>query len=297
MRYFSTFTGIGGLDMGLEEEGVECVGFSEIRESSIEMYLKHYPDHKNYGDITKINYSELPDFDLLTGGFPCQSFSIAGARAGFTDRRGQMIFHLHDLLIAKKPKYAVFENVKGISSHDEGRTIKSVIALLQAAGYFTRVLLLNSSNYGSAQARERVIFICRRDEDFPIMIPEAKDKDKRFKDFREYDRSKWRMASIAVVSRMEAIKGGKGFTLIGDYDRVNTLTTGPSTSGRSIVLIQEGENEWRYLTEGEGERLQGFSEGWTMGKRMDRWFAIGNAVNCEMSRYLFKDYLKKLWGW
>lgn len=292
LRYFSTFTGIGGLDWGLEKLGAACVGFSEIKQSSIEIYGRHYKHH-NYGDITKIEPEKLPDFDVLTGGFPCQSFSLAGVRKGFEDRRGTMIFYLYDILMAKKPRYAVFENVKGISTHDGGKTIKSVFKLLHSAGYFVRVLMLNSAHYGSAQARERVVFICRRDEDFREVSPQKVDDAKRFRDVRE-EKNEQEFLSVASVVRLE--RSGKGFELIGGYDRVNTLTTGVSSSGRRMLVTADRGGVWRRITPLEAERLQGFPDGWTEGStRAERWFALGNAVNCRMSEYLFTDYLPKVW--
>ena len=179
LKYFSTFTGIGGLDVGLEELGAECIGYSEIKESSVRIYDRHFPGRRNFGDITAIVPEELPDFDLMTGGFPCQSFSLAGQRKGFKERgkgqRGVMIFHLADILEAKKPAFAVLENVRGIVSHDRGRTVKNVVNLLASAGYFVRIVLLNACHYGSAQNRERVFFLCCRENDFPIKNPEKMD--------------------------------------------------------------------------------------------------------------------------
>lgn len=294
--YFSTFTGIGGLDFGLEKIGAKCVGFSEIKPGSMEIYKKHFPDHKCYGDITKIVPEELPDFDVFTGGFPCQSFSMAGARRGFGDRRGQMIFYIYDILMAKKPEYVVLENVKGIATHDHGRTYKNVFKLLSAAGYHMRVVLLNSAHYGSAQARERVVFIGRRSGDFPAKNPVIRDDTKRFRDVRsEYDAKD--ILSEKAVARMikYAKEGKKGFEFVGGYDRLNTLTTSISSSGRSMLVTQDGD-VWRRITALEGERLQGFPEGWTEGVPLaKRWFAIGNAVNCKVSEYLFADYFKGLW--
>lgn len=185
LRYFSTFTGIGGLDHGLEKMGAECVGFSEIKESSIAIYKGHYPDHECLGDLTKIDPKSLPDFDVFTGGFPCQSFSLAGARRGFKDRRGQMIFYIYDVLVEKKPEYVVLENVKGITTHDGGDTYRSVFRILSMAGYHVRCVLLNASHYGSPQARERVVFLGRRSADFPAKAPEARDMAKRFRDVRD----------------------------------------------------------------------------------------------------------------
>jgi DNA (cytosine-5)-methyltransferase 1 len=292
MKYFSTFTGIGGLDWGLEKNRVECVGFSEIRESSIKVYLSHYPGRKNFGDITQIDPESLPDFDMYVGGFPCQSFSLAGERQGFKDRRGQMIFYIYDILVVKKPEYVVLENVKGIITHDHGRTYRSVFKLLWSAGYFVRVILFNSAHYGSAQARERVVFLCRKGKDFSVKNPEKKDDSKRFRDFREKG-VKFRWLSERALARLAMDKGG--FLPIGGYDRVNTLTTGISSSGRDTLFTDEG-GKFRGLTTVEGERLQGFPDGWTEGvKESDRWFAIGNAVNCKVSEYLFTDYLKGLW--
>ena len=157
MKYFSLFSGIGGLEYGLKDR-VECIGFSEIKESSIKVYNKHFGGVKNYGDITKINYKELPDFDILLGGFPCQSFSLVGSRKGFDDRRGKMIFNIYDILKIKKPKYFVLENVKGLTNHNKGRTYNNVFKLLMHAGYNVRCILLNSLYYGSAQSRERIFF-------------------------------------------------------------------------------------------------------------------------------------------
>lgn len=295
MKYFSTFTGIGGLDIGLQEIGAECVGFSEIKDTSIKIYASHYPDHKNYGDITKIDYKKLPDFDLLIGGFPCQAFSMAGARQGFKDKKGVMIFYLYDLILAKKPKFIVLENVKGLLTHDKGNTYLNVIRLLSSAGYYVRVLLLNALNYGSAQNRERLIFLCSR-EDFPKKNPEIIDNTKTFRDFVDKDESHYIYVeetekNLAKINKTDLFP----FDLIGGYDRVGTLMTSVSGSGRSQTIIQDGDR-FRFLTAVEGERLQGFPDGWTeMVSNTARWFAIGNAVNCNVSRYLFTNYLKGLW--
>lgn len=302
LRYFSTFTGIGGLDMGLEKAGAQCVGFSEIRNSSIDIYKRHYPGHENFGDITKIDPKRIPDFDVFTGGFPCQSFSVAGLHKGFGDRRGQMIFYIYDILMEKRPEFAVLENVKGITMHDEGRTYRNVMRLLSSAGYHVRVVLLNSAHYGSAQARERLLFLCSRSTDFPAKEPERRDDTRRFRDFRTPHGPKDVVSerTLARLHKRAAMgvhkKFHDAFETIGGYDRVPTLTTGASSNGHRTLVTWEDECGWRTLTTTEGERLQGFPDGWTDGaRRADRWFAIGNAVNCSVSDYLFNDYLKGLW--
>lgn len=305
MRYFSTFTGIGGLDLGLEEIGAECVGYSEIRESSIRIYDRHYPGRMNFGDITKIEPANLPDFDLLTGGFPCQSFSLAGWRRGFKDKRGTMIFFLADILNEKKPQFAVFENVRGILSHAKGKTFRNVVNLLAKCGYFVRVLLLNAMNYGSAQNRERVLFLCSR-TDFPKVLPICIDNTKRFRDFREEPEEPDFVPegyildnTIAKFTADQPKPGVFFFEICGGFDRVGCLLTGPGGGGPNknhAKITMTSREEWRYLSTLEGERLQGFPDNWTaLESTKDRWFAIGNAVNGNVSKYLFGEYLKEVW--
>lgn len=291
MKYLSLFSGIGGLDYGLRDE--ECVGISEIKQSSVQIYQKRMGNVQNFGDITKIKIKELPDFDLLTGGFPCQSFSMAGLRKGFKDRKGQMIFYIYDILKEKQPKYVVLENVKGIISHNDGKTIKSVIKLLNYAGYYVRVILLNSLFYGTVQNRERVFFLGSK-KDFDKKIPEIIDDTKRFRDIREngvkYKFIKKTENNIKKINQ----KKDFNFELIGGYDRVGTLTT-QKGCGEKLVY-NEGEDDYRLLTILECERLQGFPDGWTSGQTPNnRYFALGNAVNCKVSEYLFNNYLKGVW--
>ena len=136
-----------------------CIGFSEIDKYAIQVYSKHFPEHKNYGDITKINPDELPDFDLICGGFPCQSFSIAGKRGGFNDTRGTLFFDIARIIKVKKPRLLLLENVKGLLSHDNGKTFATIISTLDELGYDLQWQVLNSKNHGVPQNRERVFII------------------------------------------------------------------------------------------------------------------------------------------
>lgn len=136
-----------------------CVGYSEIDRYASSVYEKHYKGVKNYGDITKINAEEIPDFDCLVGGFPCQAFSIAGKRAGFDDTRGTLFFDLARILRAKQPRLFVFENVKGLLSHDKGKTFRVIIKTLDDLGYDCQWQVLNSKNFGVPQNRERIIIV------------------------------------------------------------------------------------------------------------------------------------------
>lgn len=160
MKYFSMFSGIGGFDLALNRQGHQCVGYSEINEYSIKIYKKNFGDEaKNYGDATKIDADTLPDFDLLCGGFPCQAFSIAGKRRGFEDTRGTLFFDIARIIKVKRPSAILLENVKGLLSHDEGRTFGTIITTLDELGYDIQWMVLNSKFFGVPQNRERVFII------------------------------------------------------------------------------------------------------------------------------------------
>lgn len=164
LRYLSLFTGIGGFELGLTQAAIgkaelECIGYSEIDKYATQIYQKHFPEHHNYGDITKIDETKLPDFDIIMGGFPCQAFSIAGKRKGFDDTRGTLFFDIARLIKAKRPRLLLLENVKGLLSHDDGRTFKTIIAALDELGYDLQWQVLNSKNHGVPQNRERVLIV------------------------------------------------------------------------------------------------------------------------------------------
>ena len=137
LKYFSTFSGIGGFEVAIEGAAqsagiqVECVGYSEIDKFADSVYKYHFPGATNYGDITRIRTKDLPNFDLLVGGFPCQPFSSAGKRKGFNDTRGTLFFDLARILKEKRPHLFVFENVPGLLNSDRGRTFAIIRQLFQ----------------------------------------------------------------------------------------------------------------------------------------------------------------------
>jgi len=163
MTYFSLFSGIGGFELGIGEKGT-CVGFSEVEPHAIDIYQKHFPTHKNYGDITKINAEELPDFDLLVGGFPCQSFSIAGNRGGFGDTRGTLFFDIARIIESKKPSHVLLENVRGLLTHDGGETFKTIIRTLDELGYDTEWGVFDGTDFGAGQRPRLFIHASHRDD-------------------------------------------------------------------------------------------------------------------------------------
>lgn len=132
MKFFDAFSGIGGFHLGIQgaNPDTECVGFSEIDKYAISVYERQFPNITNFGDIGKIDTKELPDFDILVGGFPCQSFSIAGKRVGFEDTRGTLFFELARILADKRPGYFCFENVKGLLSSRTAVPLSRILELL-----------------------------------------------------------------------------------------------------------------------------------------------------------------------
>lgn len=183
LKFVDFCSGIGAGRLGLEQLGLECVAHSEINPDSDFTYQILHNDNRNLGDLTILNYDAIPNSDILIAGFPCQTFSIVGKRAGFEDERGQIIYHLKDILITKNIPYFIFENVKGLVNHDSGRTLRAILDLLDNAGYVTTYKVLNSINYGVPQLRERIYFVGIRKDlyngtfNFPTPMNLVKLKD------------------------------------------------------------------------------------------------------------------------
>ncbi len=160
LKFIDFCSGIGAGRLGLTNLGFECVAYSEIDDNAIQTYTTLYGDKEyNYGDLTKIDASLLPDFSLLIGGFPCQTFSIVGKREGFNDERGLIIYSLVEIIKQKNIPYFILENVKGLVSHNGGKTLKTIKNLLEDAGYTVYCKILNSIDYGVPQMRERIYFV------------------------------------------------------------------------------------------------------------------------------------------
>lgn len=161
------FAGIGGFRTGLTRAGgFQCVGHCEIDKYANASYEAIYEPGKEeqyYHDATKIDPADLPDFDLLCGGFPCQTFSIAGRRKGFDDTRGTLFFEIARLAQSKRPSYLLLENVPGLLSHDKGRTFSVILATLNDLGYRVEWMVLNSKHFGVPQSRRRLFLICYLD--------------------------------------------------------------------------------------------------------------------------------------
>ncbi len=155
MKFIDLFAGIGGFRLALEKYDQECVFSSDIDKFARQTY-EHNFGEKPHGDITEIETDDIPDFDILTAGFPCQPFSYAGKNEGFKDKtRGTLFFDILRVLESHKPKMFLLENVKGLKSHRKGKTLKIIEESLEELGYTIHWKVLNSHNFGIPQKRER----------------------------------------------------------------------------------------------------------------------------------------------
>lgn len=343
MKYLSLFSGIGGFELGIEKayayisdtkrtkQGRDknsmpddkqqqvatqpfCIGFSEIDEHAINIYKKHFPKHKNYGDIKKIKAEELPDFDVLFGGFPCQSFSIAGQRRGFSDTRGTLFFDIARIIKQKQPRFFVLENVKGLLSHDKGQTFLTIITTLNELGYDLQWQVLNSKYHGVPQNRERVYIIgSLRGEPRPRVFPfrggdEAGNEEVTANTIdanysKGIDNHGQRTAIVHNIYGGFKEKEIRIFT-----EHAPTIRT--SAGGGHLPSVVKGMTV-RMITPKECERLQGFPDDWTKAEveqtskikkklgikkytsKTQRYKCIGNAVTTNVIR----DIMIKIYGY
>lgn len=328
MKYFSMFSGIGGFEYGIQramdnrellqskttknvqdksdtekrQTRFTCVGYSEIDKYAIKVYERNFNGHTNYGNATTINAAELPDFDLLVGGFPCQAFSIAGKRAGFDDTRGTLFFDIARILKEKQPRNLVLENVKGLLSHDGGRTFTTIIGVLADLGYFVEWQVLNSKDFGVPQNRERVIIVGHlggkpRRKVFPItgdsqQIASVAGYISEEVWPRRHEQIRRTYNTDGAMPTIPTGQGGGVMTKIATPTISKTVRTGGRKSPHGSKQnwdSYEYNGRIRRLTPLECERLQGFPENWTKYGTGDepisdtqRYKMCGNAVTTNV---------------
>lgn len=269
MKYLSLFSGVGGFEVGIGDKG-ECVGFSEFDNYILPIYQKHFPTHKNYGDITKIETTELPDFELLVGGSPCQDLSVArniqqaDTRKGLDGAKSGLFFHFVRILKDKKPKNFIWENVKGALSSNQGWDFAEVQNQFSECGYDIEWQVLNSYDFGVPQRRERIFVIGHlRGESQPRVFPirttyRGKDEKQVSLNGRNVIRPVWRVSDSESTRRTRLC----GSTL-------------------------------RWLTQKELARLQGFPDNWFDGFSAGQArHAAGNAVTVNVIRDIIEKLLK-----
>ena len=177
--FIDLFAGIGGIRLGYQSLGGKCVFSSEWDKDAAKTYFSNFGEQP-FGDIQKIDPKDIPDFDVLLAGFPCQPFSIIGDKEGFShETQGTLFFNIEKILLAKQPKAFMLENVRNLTAHDGGRTFKVILSHLRNAGYDVHYKVLNALDYGVPQKRERIIICGFRkpvDFEFPPPIPREKRK-------------------------------------------------------------------------------------------------------------------------
>ena len=301
-RFVDSFSGIGGIRLGLENAleklGIasECVFSCDIDKYANKVYSNQFGNESREigDDITKIDACDLPDFDILLAGFPCQAFSMMGHRKGFEDTRGTLFFDVARILKEKKPSMFLLENVKGLLSHDKGRTfdvIKDV--LTNELGYTIYYKVLNAEDYGSPQHRERIYIVGFREKiDFSFPLPVTNSERKKVADILEdnvvsdkyYISEVFWNAMKRHKERNSSNGNGFGYVILDKNGTSNTLTKSLSCLERNLIVDERNQchknsENIRRLTPIECERLQGFPDGWTEGvSDTRRYQLLGNSV-------------------
>ena len=220
LKFFDLFAGVGGFRLGMERAGHECIGSCEWDKHARETYKKNFGSYPEYDDAKDLHPQSLPYFDVLCAGFPCQAFSIAGKRLGFEDTRGTIFFEIARIAKEKRPSYLFLENVKGLLSHDKGRTFSTIISTLDEMGYDAEWQVLNSK-YFVPQNRERIFIVGHlRDRRTRKVFPlgdfnEISDKKK----LREEELSRSRSHSSAInANYYKGPDGKRTLVQVGNID-------------------------------------------------------------------------------
>ncbi len=264
-RFIDLFAGIGGIRLGFESVGGYCVFSSEFDEDACTTYEANFGEHPS-GDITKIEAKDIPNFDILLGGFPCQAFSIIGKKEGFANETcGTLFFDIERILKEKRPPAFMLENVRNLTAHDNGNTFRTIREHLEALGYHVYAKVLNALEYGVPQKRERIFIVGFLDDvkfEFPDPVPIAERKT--LTDILETDvDSKYYVRDSIRLSRLERLKN-KDYPrpYISHENMAGSITPHPYSSAlragasANYILV----NDERRPTEREMLRIQGFPD-------------------------------------
>jgi len=318
------FAGAGGLALGLEQAGITTVQYVEFDKACCETLRANRPDWNVVcDDIHNVDFSEYRGkVDIVTGGFPCQAFSFAGKKLGFEDTRGTLFHEFARCVQEVQPKIFVAENVRGLVSHDKGRTIQTIISVLEALGYHTQQRILNAAYHGVGQKRERIVIIgIRNDLDITFEYPEPDDRMTTLREAlkdcppsqgEEYSAKKKRVLELVPpggcwVDLPEDIAkeymgksyysggGRRGMARRISWDEpCLTLTCSPSQKQTERCHPEET----RPFTVREYARIQAFPDDWKFcGGIGDQYKQIGNAVPVEMARRVGVQLKKAILDW
>lgn len=270
LQFIDFCSGIGAGRLGLQNLGLSCMAFSEIDKYAERTYREFFGGNEiNHGDLTKINPSDLPNFNIMIAGFPCQSFSVVGQRKGMNDHRGQIIYSLIKIMNGKNLPYFILENVKGLVNHDGGKSLKTILEELNNAGYQVDFRVLNSLHYGVPQMRERIYFVgirkdlVKKDKEFkwpdPVTTPKIENyliddsdlefnKDKRsYETFLRYLDNKYNKGQFIVDELLKE-----------DYLVLDTRQSDLRLYRGKVPTLRTGRHGILYVKDGKFRRLSGF---------------------------------------
>ena len=306
MKFIDLFAGIGGFRLAFEQVGYQCVYSCEINEACQKVYYCNFgelPEH----DITAIIASKLPEFDVLTAGFPCQPFSISGRKKGFKDTRGTLFFYICKIIAAKQPAVIILENVKHLIHHQKGKTLETIIYSLEDLGYLVDYKILNAKDFGVPQHRERIIIIGTRHKKFDFNLIKKQKTVPKLRDFldkngnfeylnpKEYtliENPRQQLSGLIFVGYRNKNIWKTGIrpntehlsrvhrqpNRIYSVDGVHPTLPSQETSGRFFIYIPE-ENAVRKLTIQECYKIMGFPNNFTIHPSLSEAYKqIGNSI-------------------
>lgn len=306
IKIIDLFAGIGGIRLGFQiasKNNIECVFTSEWNKYSEQTYLANYPNEKVHGDITQISETEIPDHDILLAGFPCQPFSQAGLKKGFSDTRGTLFFDIERILIAKKPQAFLLENVKQLKGHDKGKTLATIIEHLKAIGYENvQYEVLKAKEFGLPQNRERIYIVGFLDNSIKFEFPTPTMQPTKVGDILEQNVDEkytisdrlWEGHQRRKITNKEKGKGF-GFGMVNENSEyTNTISARYYKDGSEILVEQNGKNP-RKLTPREAARLQGFPDTFKIPVSDNQAYQqFGNSVAVNVIEKVAEQILKHI---
>lgn len=306
--FIDLFAGIGGIRIPFQELGGKCVFTSEWDKFAQKTYRVNFGEEPQ-GDITKIDAKDIPDFDVLLGGFPCQPFSQAGLKKGFSDTRGTLFFEIERIIQEKRPKAFLLENVKQLRGHDKGRTLKVILEHIDALNYYVKAEVLRAGDFGVPQNRERIYIVgISKDhydlpDDYDFEFPTPTYEKTRLGDILERNVDDKYTISDALWDGHQRRKkehqekgNGFGYSLFNDESEyANTISARYYKDGSEILIDQgEGKNP-RKLTPRECARLQGFPEEFIITvSDTQAYKQFGNSVAVPVVRAVAKRIIEEM---
>lgn len=308
LKFIDLFAGIGGMRIPFEEQGLKCVFTSEIDKYSRKTYEAFFGDIPS-GDITLIHPEDIPKFDILLAGFPCQPFSQAGLRKGLSDKRGGMFSIIKDILDYHKPTAFLLENVKGLSNHDNKKTISRLYEELDSLNYHYSSEILAAKDFNLPQRRERIYIVGFSKEKAKqrFVFPKPVKLTKKLSNILEKNSDpKYTISDRLWIGHKERKKRNKergvgfGYRLFDKTeDYVNTISARYYKDGSEILIKQENKNP-RKITPIEAARIQGFPDEIVKMARESQisdaqlYKQFGNAVPVNVVREIAKKILEAL---